>query len=277
MNDVITWLINTHFYNVRQTLNNQFVVDPSMVVMKDVENPEPGKIIRLKPEMYGKDVRTALTQLQVTDATRNHIGDVAVFQSFIERVTGANDSIMGMLSAGGSDRKTATEVRTSTSFGVNRLKTTCEWYSTTGFGPLAQKLTQRTQQRYSTERMYKLVGDVALLAPRFGLITPETIAGFYDYEPVDGTLPVDRFAQANLWNMLLQQMGNSPQIMAQYDIAKVFGFVANLAGIKNLAQFRIQAPEQLEQQAQAGNVVPISDALKNMNEPGQIPGMGATG
>ena len=275
MNDVITWLVNTHFYNVRQTLNNQFVVDPSMVVMKDMENPEPGKIIRLKPEMYGKDVRTALSQLPVADVTQGHIGDVQVFQSFVERITGVNDSIMGML--GGSDRKTATEVRTSTSFGINRLKTQCEWFSTIGFAPMTQKLVQRTQQRYSSDRMYKLVGDVALLAPNFGMITPEQIAGFYDYEPVDGTLPVDRYAQANLWNQMLQQISTSPQIVAQYDIAKIFAWVANLAGIKNMAQFKIQPNGLLQQQAQAGNVVPISQAMNNLNEPGQIPGMGATG
>lgn len=271
MNDVITWLVNTHFYNVRQTLNNQFVVDPSMVVMKDVENPEPGKIIRLKPEMYGKDVRTAIHQLVVGDATSGHIGDVGVFQGFVERVTGVNDSIMGMM-AGKNNRKTATEVRTSTSFGINRLKTQCEWYSTVGFAPYTQKLVQRTQQRYSTERKYKLVGDVSLLAPNFGNITPEQIAGFYDYEPVDGTLPVDRFAQATLWNQIMQQIATQPQIIAQYDIAKIFSWVANLAGIKNMAQFKLQAPGQLQQQAQAGNVVPIGEALKNI--PTQLPNVG---
>lgn len=278
MNDVLTWLVNSHFYNVRQTMNNQLVVDPSMVVMKDVENPEPGKIIRLKPEMYGKDVRLAVNQLQVMDVTRGHMQDVGNVQSFLERITGVNDSIMGQLNGG--DRKTATEVRTSTSFGVNRLKTKCEWFSTIGFAPLTQKLVQRTQQNYDTPRKYKLVGDTALLAPNFGMITPDQIAGFYDYEPVDGTLPVDRFAQANLWQMLMSQIVNYPQIMMQYDMAKIFAWVANLAGIKNLAQFRVLPDQQMMAQQQAGNSVPIQQASKatpNLNEPGQIPGMGATG
>ena len=270
MNDVITWLINSHFYNIRQTMNNQFVVDPSMVVMKDVENPSPGKIIRLKPEMYGKDVRTAITQLIVGDVTRGHIADVGIFLGFVERVTGVNDSIMGMMQGG--DRKTATEVRTSTSFGINRLKTQCEWFSTTGFSPLTQKLVQRTQQHYDTPRKYKLVGDVALLAPNFGMITPEQIAGFYDFEPVDGTLPVDRFAQATLWGTLMQQMAASPQIMMQYDIGKIFAWIANLSGIKNMAQFRIQPAQTLQQQAQAGNVVPISEAMGAVKT--QLPGLG---
>jgi len=263
MSDVLSWLINSHFYNVRSSMNNQFVIDPSMVVMKDVTNPNPGKIIRLKPEMYGRDVRTAINQLQVQDVTRGNINDAAMIQGFFERVTGVNDSIMGMLHAGG-DRKTATEVRTSTSFGINRLKTQCEWHSTVGFGPLTQKLVQRTQQNYNGEREFKIVGDLAQLAPRFNKVTPEQIAGFYDYEPVDGTMPVDRFAQASLWNQMLQQIGTQPQILAQYDIARIFAWVANLAGIKNMAQFRIQQPDQMAQSVQAGNSVPLQAAMKDV-------------
>jgi hypothetical protein len=279
LNDVISWLVNTHFYNVRAALNDKVIADPSMVVMKDLQSEEPGKIIRLKPLAYGKDVRTMVHQLATIDVTQGHLKDLTVWQDFIQRVTGANDTIMGMINPGG--RKTATEVRSSTSFGVNRLKTQCEWFSATGFAPLVQGLVQRTQQHYTRERKFRLVGDTALLAPTFDMVTPEQIAGFYDYEPVDGTLPVDRFAQANLWQMIMGQLRYYPQIMMQYDIAKIFAWVANLAGIKNMAQFRVVPDQMMMQQATAGNVVPISQAGSktntNLNEPRQIPGVGPTG
>ena len=183
-------------------------------------------------------------------------------------------SMMGMMEAGG--RKTATEVRTSTSFGVNRLKTQCEWFSATGFAPYTQKLIQRTQQNLSIPRQYRLVGDLAQFSPQFAMVGPEDIAGFFDFEAVDGTLPVDRFAQANLWQMLMGQLQNYPQILAQYDVAKIFAWVANLAGIKNIAQFRLIPDQQAMMQAQAGNIVPISAAgsktntdLNNLQAPGQ--------
>lgn len=283
MNNVLTWLVNSHFYNVRQTLNNQFVVDPTMVVMKDVTNPEPGKIIRLKPEAYGKDVRTAITQLVTADVTGSHMSDTVAIQSFIERLTGINDSMMGQLT--GNNDKTATEVRTSTGFGVNRAKTKCEWWSTIGFSPLTQKLVQRTQQNFDKPRQFRVVGDQASLSPTFMQVTPDLIAGFFDYEAVDGTLPVDRFAQANLWKELMAQMAQVPQIFMQYDIARIFGFVANLGGLKNLAQFKITPDQAMQQQVQAGNVVPLkavqagagSSQTPNMNEPGQVPNLGATG
>src|SRR5690606_26811432 len=122
--NTIDWLINSHFYNVRAVLNNKLVVDPSRVVMKDVLNPLPGGVVRLKPEAYGSDPKLAISQLTVGDVTQNHLRDLQMMYGVGERTVGVNDQIMGMLATGG--RKTATEVRTSTSFGVNRLKTVSE-------------------------------------------------------------------------------------------------------------------------------------------------------
>lgn len=289
LNDVMTWLINTHFYNVRATLNNQFVVDPSKVVMKDAENPRPGKLIRLKPIAYGTDVRTVLAQLQVGDVTRGHVADLSMVMDMVQRMVPANDSLMGVQPSG-SSRQTATSVRTSTHFSTSRLKTQCEWWSAGGWTPLTQKLVQRTQQRYSAEKQFRLVGDLAQFSSEFVNVTPADIAGFYDYEPVDGTLPVDRFAQANLWQMIMQSMEKHPEILMTYDIAKIFAWVAQLAGIKNLAQFRLTPNELMQRQIQSGNVIPFAQANKevtgsasppaprrNQNEPKQLPNMGPTG
>lgn len=279
MNDAMTWLLNSHMFNVRAAINDQLIVDPSMVVMKDIENPAAGRVIRLKPAAYGRDIRTFMQQLNVHDVTQQNVPSMQLMGDMIQRLTGVTDNIMGMVNAGG--RKTATEVRQSTSFGINRLKTICEFYSMMGFAPLTQKLIQSTQQLYTAERKYRTVGDLASFSDKFVMVDPASIAGFFDFIPVDGSLPVDRFAQANMWQMMLGQMSKVPQVMQTYDLGKLFGWVATLAGLKNVNQFRIQVgdPAQLAAQAQAGNSVPIDMAGRDMNRPPnqmQIPGMGAT-
>jgi hypothetical protein len=203
----------------------------------------------------------------------------------IQRVTGVNDSLMGMVNSG---RKTATEVRSSTTFGINRLKTVTEYMSAVGMGPWTQQIVQTTQQLYDQDRKYKIVGDLAQFGDKYLNVTPEQIAGFYDYVPVDGTLPVDRFAQVNLWQNLMGQAAQVPQIMQQYDFAKIFAFVAQLAGLKNINQFKVSVvPDAMMQQAvQAGNSVPAtaepgSEGLEpnEVNAGGtspQLPGMGQT-
>jgi hypothetical protein len=277
LNDTITWLFNSHFFNVRKTLNDMFFVDPSKVEMRDLTDPNPGRLVRLKPAAYGQPIDQFVKQFQTVDVTRTHMNDTEAVSQLMQRVTGGTDNIMGQVNSSG--RKTATEVRSSTTFGVNRLKTTAEWWSVTGFGPLTQKMVQLTQQMYDMDRQFKIVGDLSQWGQPYMKVTPEQIAGFYDFVPVDGTLPVDRFAQANLWQQILGGLAKMPNIMAAYDMPKMFAFVAQLAGLKNITQFRVQlTPDALMQQKlAAGNSVPMPESGANPAEPGQVPNVGATG
>lgn len=280
LNNVLSWLVNSHFYNVRAALNNNFIVDPMKVVMKDVLSRKAGQVIRLKPEAYGSDVRTAISQLPVSDVTRGNLSDAQLVESMIQRTLGATDNVMGMPTQGG--RKTATEVRSSNGFSTNRLKTLCEMASAYGIGPMAKRLVSNTQQFYDSNTKYKLVGDLAQFAPGALEVSPEKIAGFYDFVPIDGTLPADRYAQAQLWQSLLQGMQQHPQILQSYDMPKLFSWIATLAGLRNVQRFRINVmpPGQVDRQLAAGNMVPAADAMRDLDavgEPNRIEGMGATG
>ena len=142
-------------------------------------------------------------------------------------------------------------------------------------------MLQNTQQFYDEEKKFKLVGDLALEAgPKFIDVNPEAIAGFWDFVPVDGTLPIDRFAQANLWRELLAGMARFPQVLERYDIGRIFGWVAQLAGLKNINQFRIDIvpDEQLARAAEAGDVVPMpSGGDPSILPRGQVGQVGPTG
>lgn len=259
LQNTIDWLLNTHFFNVRAALNNQFILDPSKLVIKDAADSGPGFIWRLRPEAYGSDLTKIFTQIPVQDVTRGHVSDVQTMLGFGERMLGINDNIMGALNPMG--RKTATEVRTTTSFGVNRMKTTSEWMSCTGFSMHSQKLVQNSQQMYDASAKLRIVGSLAMDAgPKFIQVGPQDIAGFYDFVPVDGALPIDRMAQANLWKELMASLRMMPpQVSMAYDWGKIFSWVANLAGLKNIGQFRVEVvpDQQFQQQAQAGNIIPM--------------------
>lgn len=255
--NTMDWLLNTHFYNVRAALNNQFIIDPSKIIIDEAEDGGPGFIYRLRPEAYGSDLRNFFHQVPVQDMTQAHVGDTNLMFSIGERVMGINDQMFGATSGG---RKTATEVRTSTGFGVNRQKTQCEYMSASAFSPHAQMLVQQSQQWYDTPTMLKVVGDLAMQAgPNFMQVNPEDIAGFYDYVPVDGTLPVDRMAMANMWLSIMNQLRAYPNLLMQFDIARIFTHIAGLTGVRNINQFKIQTAQDglLQMQAQQGNVVPL--------------------
>lgn len=252
------WLINVHFFNVRASMNNQFIIDPSKVVAKDAEQAGPGFLWRLRPEAYGTDVRSMVHQIPVQDMTKGHITDMNVMLQVGERMSGINEQILGALSQGG--RRTATEVRTSTGFGVNRLKTLTEYMSITGMNDHSQRLVQTSQQYFTAEKKMRIVGDLAQEAgAQFLMVKPQDIMGFFDFVPVDGALPVDRLAQANMWKDMLLQMRNMPSLMTQFDLGRIFAWVANLTGVRNVNRFRLQlgTPEAMAQQADAGNLIAL--------------------
>jgi hypothetical protein len=228
--NTIDWLINTHFFNVRASLNNQFIVDPSKLVIKDVQQGTAGFIWRLRPEAYGTDITKMFMQVPVQDVTRAHMADFQAMLGIGERTLGINDQIMGSL--GNNARKTATEVRTTTGFGVNRLKTISEYMSGTGFSPHSQKLVQTSQQMYDATAKLRRVGSfIQDAGERFINVSPDDIVGFFDFVPVDGTLPVDRMAQANLWKEVMANIRNMPpQVAMGYDWGRIFGWVAQLSG-----------------------------------------------
>jgi hypothetical protein len=258
LTDVMTWLFNSHFYNVRKALNDTRVVDPSRLVMKDVLKPLPGGIIRLKPEAYGTDPKLAIHQLQNTDVTRSHINDTMFVEQMLQRVSGIVDNIMGAQNQGG--RKTATEVRTSTGWSSNRLKVPAEYNSSLGWDPLAQMMLANTQQFMDLTRKYQIAGSTLDQANKFVEVNPESIAGFYDFVPVDGTLPIDRLAQANFWKELLMQMARVPELAMQWDLGAMLAHTMKLQGERNVDRFRIQvmAPGMNPAlAAQAGNVIPL--------------------
>lgn len=273
--NTMDWLINTHFYNVRAAMNNQFIIDPSKIIVDDAEDGGPGFIYRLRPEAYGSDVRSFFYQVPVVDMTKGHMTDLETMQDIGEKITGINDQMFGAISG---SRTTATEVRTSTGFGVNRLKTITEYVSAMGMSPLAQQLVQQSQQFYEGDLKLKIVGDLAQMAgPQFMNVTPQLLGGFFDFVPVDGTLPIDRMAMATLWQNIMGQMRNIPGLLQQFDMSKIFTHIAQLAGIRNINQFKIQVlPDaQVQQMAQAGNVIPLRGPSPPSSSGGPGGGLGA--
>lgn len=263
LSKALTWLFNSHMYGVRKSLTDTRVVDPSRVTVKDMLQPYGGSIIRLKPNAYGQSPRDMIHQLQVGDPTASHTRDMMVIEQMIQRALGVIDDVMGVQGAG-SDRQTATEVRVRTGYSTSRMKTTAEYAAATGFASLSQRLVMNTQQLYQDEKLFRIAGALMQDAATFAQVRvdPMAISGFYDYVPIDGTLPIDRMAQANFWKEIIGMIAQNPQLGAEWDISGLIAHVMNMQGERNIQKFRrvnMQAmdPAILAQMAQQGNMVPV--------------------
>ena len=270
--NTMDWLFNAHMYNVRAALNNLLVVDPAKVNMKDLTDPLPGGLIRLRPgaRLTPGD---AVQQLNVADVTRTHVSDMNTMVGIGERAHGVSDAMTGTQTKTG--RRTATEIRSSNTAAAGRQKVTTEYMSALGFEDFSYQILSNSQQYFDQDLKLRIVGDLSIMAgPAFMNVNPQMISGNFDFVTVDGALPLDRMAQVNLWKELLQAIMTSPEIMMQYDIGRIFAYIAQLAGIRNIDRFKIQVMEQGQQPASGD--VPLSQipGSSNPNLLRQVPGMG---
>lgn len=238
--DTLSWFINSHIHNVRTALNNMFVVDPSMVEMQDLKNPGPGKIIRLKRQAYGQDVKSALTQLAVQDVTSGHMQSMELFLKMGDTLAAVNDNLRGIQDSGG--RKTATEVRTAGEAGASRLAARARLISAQGMVDLAEQMSLNIQQFMSMTFFLQVVGIKGANHPV--PIAPDMVAGDFYYPVNDGTLPLDKTAILGVWKEIWMAISTNPLLSQQYDGGKIFEYLAELGGAKNIGQFKIKmAPD----------------------------------
>jgi len=275
LNEHLSWLFNSHMENVKKAINDIFIYDPSRLVMEDMK-AKGGARIRLLPAAYGTDVRSALTQLQIVDVTRNHMADAEIILSLLQRITGIADNFMGLPNVGGT--KTATEVRGIQQMSGGRMKTTAELFYWMGLWPFVKKCTMNTQQYLSETRFYRIMGRLAK-DPRMAQslqVSPEDIIGNFDFPPVDGSFPVDKLALAQTWKEIFQAIVSIPQLLQIFDVVEVFQEGVRGMGVKNLEDFllkpdslqsKVMQQQQMMDQQQKGNMVPAKGpgAPRGMN------------
>lgn len=229
--DIMSWFLDSHIYNVRAALFNMFVFDPSRIEVADLKRPGPGKLIRLKPTAIGQDVRTAIQQLSVSDVTRANVGDLQTFMMIGDTVSAVSDNIRGVPRPGG--RKTATEVRVSGEASINRLSTDSQFLSSQSVTDLSEQMVLNIQQYQSSELMLQLLGEEAL-----SLIQPQNLSGEFIFPVHDGTLPLDRLALVEVWKEILQALMQDPELRMSYSVPRVFEHAAELAGAVNISSFK---------------------------------------
>lgn len=251
--DIMSWFLDSHIFNVRASLQNMFIVDPSRIEMADLKKPGPGKIIRLKPTAIGQDVRSALTQLQVADVTRGHMADLQVFQRIGDTVSAVSDNVRGIQPAGG--RKSATESRITTEAAASRLSSHAMHISSQSISELMRYMTLNLQQYQDEELYLKILGSDAQ-----GLIGPQGLQGNFVYPTHDGVLPLDKMANLEMWKEIFLGVQSDPQLRQSYSLPKIFEFLAEMGGAVNITSFKLVTnPDAVPNMAPMSELPPPED------------------
>src|SRR5690606_6137844 len=89
---LITFFLNSHVINVKKLIQNRFVGDPQYINVDDVKKNE--LFIRTQGSPPG-EISRFFQQLNVVDATKNHVADMETLAGILQTVTGVNENALG--------------------------------------------------------------------------------------------------------------------------------------------------------------------------------------
>lgn len=271
----LNWMFNSHIANVRKAINDMFIVDPSLVNMEDLANPEPGKLVRLRRSAWGRGVAGAIEQLKVSDITSRNMQDAEQIMALMQKASAATDATMGIQRSGG-ERVTASEYSGTMQMAVSRLEHIAKIISKQYMMDLAYFHASHTQQLMSQEIYAKASGEwPERLMEEFGLdpavgmpISPFDILADFDIIFKDGTTATADALTNDFWTRNFGAILQSDKL-GMFDAARIFQHMARLNGAKNVGEFiskdggqlnaLLQPDQNVLQDAQAGNIVPLDE------------------
>jgi hypothetical protein len=270
LQNTLDFLFNSHIANVRKAVNDMLVVDPYLVNIEDLKDPQPGKLIRLRKPAWGRGVDKVVQQLGIQDITRLNVQDAGYVTGMMDRILGTDQSMQGVQRQGGPERLTSAEFQGTRSSSVSRLQRVALIISLQAMYDIGNMFAVHTQQ-YTTKATYvKAVGRYAEeLIKKFNnnkiKVSPRDLSIDYDVIPHDGSVPGGSFSGA--WLDLFKTIGTSEILAPQFDVVRLFEYIAYQLGAKNVSDFKksvdntnvVKMPdEQVLREAERGNMIPAN-------------------
>lgn len=278
---IVDFWISSHVHNVRKAINDMWVIDPSKIEIKDLMTGGPGKILRVKPGGFGQgNIDQWVKQLQVTNVTSGHLAELRSMIDMAREVLGITDITMGAM-GNMPERPTATGMQLAATNAVSRLQFIAMKVAVQAMYDLGVMESFNTFQFMDQERIINITGRrEQQLRQAYNIpagqdmmsVSHKDLDPRFDIEIHNGALPDMENAQA--WTQILQTLlgvqGVPEQLVQGFGggIMGIFTHWARLNGAKDVTQFIEQAQntqvdvmpdEQMLQQIQAGNVVPMEE------------------
>ena len=280
MQTVIDWLFNSHITNVRKAINDVLIVDPYLLNIEDLKDPEPGGIVRLRRPAWGKGVENAAKQLEIVDITRNNLNDVGFVIQYMQQVAGTDNPVMGNLRRGGPERLSAREFQGTAQGAISRLERVAKIIGIQGMQDIGYMFAHHTQQLMSEDVWVKSIGQwPEAIQRQFQVaegnrvrVSPMDILVDYDLLTRDGSIPGGNFSDS--WLELFRAISENPLLMQRFDITRIFKFIATNLGAKNVDDFEMRVPQEQNAQPQIpvnGTVADDESVMREVERGNLVP------
>lgn len=251
---LLNWFWNSHVHQVNSALANQFIYDPTMFYEEDILDPNPGKRIRLRPEAYGRDVRTMFYQIPWVDATQGNVRDLAQLSEMMDTLSGVSQNYQSVASRG---RRSATEMSTVNTQTMQRSQKLGALMELEGIESWFEHMVELTMGNMESPQWFAITGQLAslfgqdgqikppplkeVMGRNFAKIGPMDVIGSYDFDTISHSQPLHSPMFAQVWQQTLDTVGRYPALQQRVDPWWVFKQQMASMGIRNIADAQIRS------------------------------------
>jgi hypothetical protein len=262
----IDWEWKARVGNVRKSMNNMFVIDPSLVNSNDFTDTKFGMVARLRAAAWGRGVSDVIMPINVPDVTSAHVNDMMMLLN-IDQLVFTSNQAKGVQDRSG-ERVSASEARDTRQSFLSKMEKDAKIGGLQSHFTIAKQLASNTIQLLEMEKYIQITGDYErVLREEYGItdnyfkVSPQGLDVRYDVIPQDGNIPGGDYA--DLWIQLGQLAAQNQQTFENIDFTRMWLHIARLLGVRNASDFLKKAEvgtmpnEDIEQGVQKGNIVPV--------------------
>jgi hypothetical protein len=281
LQDTINFRVNAENAFFRRFYKGRFIGDPDAVDIRALlTGADFVPVSRLGSR--GKSLDQILQSVDVIDPFRgSNAGTIAQMQDLLYRASGATDTLQGVMQTRG-ERRSATEAQGARMGALNRIEKMLLIASIQSMNKLSYLKLRQVQQFMTDDTYVRMIGrNQDLLMEEYGKVKdergwaqddrgffpvdPRDLDVAFDVAPLDVTRRAEEFANQHL--TLFQSLMQNPEAVQGMDLWRYWKHLARILGFKNVDDFKkqtggvtteLQDPAQLQQQAQAGNALPLN-------------------
>lgn len=271
LQDVISWMINSHITSVRKVIQNWLLVDPDYVQLEDLKERRP--VVRMKSGAGRTGIERYVKQLEVRDVTQGHVADADMLQKLVQVTTGINENLLGQFHGG---RRSATEARNVSSSAAARLKMIVQNIYFSALEPLGRQLLSNLRDGLTEQTFVRMFGSDADPESYLALkrVNKNDLVGDYDFQTFDGSLPSERGYIADSLNEVLLALLSNPNAipLLGLDPRLLMFEIMRLKGVRHPQRFALANPalaQQILQVIYAGQNASAVNGQPQQNGTGQ--------
>jgi hypothetical protein len=243
MQDLSSALWKAFVDSKRRLVTDRVLYDPSAILAKDINSPNPSAKIPVRPTAYGQPLERAVYQFPYHDEQAGSLVQAATaVAGMADMANSQNKAQQGQFVKG---NRTKVEYQDIIGHSNDRNQVMAICFEEQIFTPLKEAIKLNILQ---------FQDPVVISSPENGQqipISPETLRQeAVTFEISDGLLPSDKIISGDEFMAALQVLGSSPQIGGEFNMGDMIAYLFEQRGA-NIAQFK-KSPQQMQYEQQMG-------------------------